>query len=45
MKASDVSTVLIQGRVLIEQGRPTTLDEDAVHARARSWAEKIRINA
>jgi len=45
MKASDVSTVLIQGRVLIEQGRPTMLDEDAVHARARSWAEKIRISA
>lgn len=44
MKASDVSTVLIQGRVLIEQGRSTTLDEDVVHARARSWAEKIRTN-
>lgn len=42
LKASDVSTVLVRGRVLIEQGLPTTLDQDAVHARARSWAEKIR---
>lgn len=45
MKSSDISTVLIRGRVLLEQGRATMLDEEAVHARARSWAEKIRANA
>ncbi|MBA4371360.1 MAG: S-adenosylhomocysteine deaminase [Thermodesulfovibrio sp.] len=45
MRASDVSTVLVNGRVLLEQGRPTTLDEDAIYARARSWAEKIGKNA
>lgn len=45
LQASDISAVLVRGRVLLEQGRPTRLDEEAILARACSWSEKIRSGA
>ncbi len=41
MKSSDVTGVMVRGRVLIENGRPTTLDEDAILEKARVWAGKV----
>lgn len=41
-KASDVRTVVINGRVVVEGGKPTTLDADAILAKAREYRDKIR---
>lgn len=41
-KASDVETVVINGRVVMERGRVLTLNEREVKARARQYADRIR---
>jgi 5-methylthioadenosine/S-adenosylhomocysteine deaminase len=41
-KAADVRTVVVHGRVTVDDGRVTTLDEDAILAKAREYREKIR---
>ncbi|MGH7353618.1 MAG: amidohydrolase family protein [Candidatus Rokuibacteriota bacterium] len=39
---ANVETVLVDGRVLVEQGRVTTVDEDRIYARAQEAAERQR---
>ncbi len=41
MKASDVETVIIAGRVVMEDRRMVTLNEDEILAKAREYAKKI----
>ena len=45
-KASDVETVLVDGRVVVEQGRPTHLDEGAALAAVKSrlpgWIDMVQ---
>lgn len=41
-KASDVRTVVIHGRIIVEDRRPTTLDATAILAEARSYRDRIR---
>jgi 5-methylthioadenosine/S-adenosylhomocysteine deaminase len=40
-KASDVETVIVHGRVVVEQRRVLTLDADAVLAEAEAWRNRI----
>ncbi len=42
LKASDVETTIINGRVVMERGRVLTLDEAAIRARAERFAAAIR---
>ncbi|HYK41311.1 MAG TPA: amidohydrolase [Thermoanaerobaculia bacterium] len=41
LKASDVTDVWVDGRRLLDQKRPTTLDERAIREKAASWRRKI----
>jgi 5-methylthioadenosine/S-adenosylhomocysteine deaminase len=41
-KASDVETVIINGRVVMDRGRVLTIDEQAVKAKARQYRDQIR---
>ncbi len=45
MKSSDVSDVMVEGRLLIEEGRPVALDEGAIVEKARYWGNRIREKA
>ncbi len=42
MHPSDIETVMVNGRVLIDNGKPTTLDEGEVLSKAKSWQNNIR---
>jgi 5-methylthioadenosine/S-adenosylhomocysteine deaminase len=42
MKASDVETVIIAGRVVMKNRRMLTLDPPSILAKAREYAEKVR---
>jgi 5-methylthioadenosine/S-adenosylhomocysteine deaminase len=41
-KASDVRDVWVDGKRLLKDGRPTTLDPAAILKAARSWRERVR---
>jgi 5-methylthioadenosine/S-adenosylhomocysteine deaminase len=41
-KASDVETVVINGKVVMEKGRVLTINETEVKAKARQYADRIR---
>jgi 5-methylthioadenosine/S-adenosylhomocysteine deaminase len=41
-KASDVQTVIVNGRTVVEDRRPTTLDAAAILTKAREYRDKIR---
>jgi 5-methylthioadenosine/S-adenosylhomocysteine deaminase len=41
LKASDVTDVWVDGKRLLDQKRPTTLDERAIRDKAASWRKKI----
>ncbi len=41
-KASDVRTVVVEGRVLMRDRRLLTLDEEAIKREARAWGVRIR---
>ena len=40
-KAADVETVVVEGRVVVENGRVLTLDAEAVLAEAEAWRKRI----
>ncbi|MBI5741342.1 MAG: amidohydrolase family protein [Nitrospirae bacterium] len=42
LRPSDIETVMVNGKIVIERGRPTTMDEEEVLAKAREWQEKIK---
>jgi len=42
LKAGDVETVIIAGRVVMEARRPLTLDPPSILAKANEYAEKVR---
>ena len=42
VRGSDVRTVLVNGRIVVEDGEITTVDEDEVRRRANGFAERIR---
>jgi 5-methylthioadenosine/S-adenosylhomocysteine deaminase len=41
-KASDVESVIINGRIVMDKGRVLTIDEQAVKAKARQYRDQIR---
>lgn len=42
MRASDVETVMVAGKVVVEDGKLCSGSESGIIARARDWGEKIR---
>jgi 5-methylthioadenosine/S-adenosylhomocysteine deaminase len=40
-KASDVRSVVVHGKLVVEDRKPLTLDDDAILAKAREYREKI----
>ena len=42
MRASDVETVMVAGKVVVEDGKLTTGDESEMLAKAKQWGEKIK---
>jgi 5-methylthioadenosine/S-adenosylhomocysteine deaminase len=42
MKSSDITDVIVQGRVLLEGGQAQSLNEEAIAGKARDWSRKIR---
>lgn len=41
MRPDDIETVMVNGKILIDNGRPTTLDEAEVISKAKAWQKKI----
>jgi len=42
VKASDVETVVVGGKVVVENRKPKTLDPEAIFAEARKYRDKVR---
>lgn len=42
MRPSDIETVMVNGRILIENGRPLTLNESDILEKAKVWQNKIK---
>ncbi len=42
IRPSDIETVMVNGKILIDKGTATTLDESNVLSKARSWQDKIK---
>jgi len=42
LRASDVETVMVAGKIAVKDGRLMTGDESEILAKARAWGEKIR---
>jgi len=40
--ASDIETVMINGKVVVSEGKLCTADEEEILAKARAWQEKIK---
>jgi 5-methylthioadenosine/S-adenosylhomocysteine deaminase len=40
-KADDVRTVIVNGRVVVDDGKCMTLDAEAILAKAREYREKV----
>ncbi len=43
VRASDVETVMIGGKIVVNEGTVTTVDESEVLAKAKAWGERIRM--
>lgn len=42
IRPSDMETVMVNGKILIDKGKATTLDESSVLSKARIWQDKIK---
>ncbi len=42
MRPSDIHTVMVNGKVVVDNGRLTTIDENEVLAKAKIWSNKIK---
>ncbi len=42
MRPSDIDTVMVNGKIVIENGKSATLDEEEVIIKAKIWQEKIK---
>ena len=42
VKSSDVTDVWVDGKAVLRQRRPTTLDERSILEKARSWRQKVQ---
>jgi 5-methylthioadenosine/S-adenosylhomocysteine deaminase len=42
MRPSDIDMVMVNGKVVIEDGNLVTADENEILSKARAWQEKIR---
>jgi len=45
MRPSDIETVLINGKIIVEDGRLLTADEDEILSKARRWQKRIKEGA
>jgi len=41
--ASDIETVMINGKIIVNEGKLCTADEEEIMAKARVWQEKIKL--
>jgi hypothetical protein len=41
MRSSDVEMVMVDGKVVVNDGKLTTADESEILQKARHWSEKI----
>ncbi|MCK5511309.1 MAG: amidohydrolase family protein [Thermodesulfovibrionia bacterium] len=42
MRPSDIETVMVNGKIVIDNGKLTTLDESEILSKARAWQKKIK---
>jgi len=42
MRPSDIETVMVNGRVVVENRRLTTMDEEDIIGKAQMWQKKIK---
>ncbi len=42
MRSSDIDTVMVNGKIVVQNRAMTTLDEDEVLSKARAWGKKIK---
>jgi 5-methylthioadenosine/S-adenosylhomocysteine deaminase len=42
MRSSDIDTVMVNGKIVVENGKATTIDEEEVFSKAKTWQKKIQ---
>ena len=42
MRSSDIDTVMVNGKIVVENGKAMTIDEEEVLRKARTWQKKIQ---
>ncbi|KPK02357.1 MAG: hypothetical protein AMK71_02515 [Nitrospira bacterium SG8_35_4] len=42
MRASDIDTVMVNGKIVVENGKAVTIDEEEVLRKAKTWQKKIQ---
>jgi 5-methylthioadenosine/S-adenosylhomocysteine deaminase len=42
MRPGDIETVMVNGKIVIDKGKPTTLDQEEVMDKAMTWQKKIQ---
>ncbi len=42
MRASDIETVIVNGKIVVDNKKLTTMDESEILSKARQWQEKIK---